>query len=324
MGSGPRKAVRVKRLPGGAAVLLAVLAGVLSAVQSAVNAELGARVGSGALGAAVNHLGGCVVIAVGFAVLPSMRSGLRVLRHARLPWWAYLGGVGGALLVTAATYVVPVLGVAVFTIAQVAGNSVGGLAVDRVGLGPAGRLALSGPRVAGALLGIAAVAMAQIGRPVGQLAVGLVLLAMAGGLGVALQAALNARVSAASSMATGTAVNFAVGTPLVLAAAAALGGLDAATSGSWPSQWYLYLGGLFGVSIVTLLIVTVPAVGVLRVGLSTVGGQLVGAMLLDALLPSGPGVRPMLVVGAVLTFLAVIVSGRSARSRASEAAPARR
>lgn len=313
----------MSRIPTWAAVLLAALAGVTSAVQSGINAELGERVGSGALGAAVNHLGGCVVIAVGLALVPSMRRGLRALRRAGLPWWAYAGGVGGALLVTAATYVVPVLGVAIFTIAQVAGNSVGGLAVDRVGLGPAGGLAVTGPRLTGALLGIAAVAVAQIGRPVGELAVGLVLLGMAGGFGVAIQAALNARVSAASSMAAATAVNFAVGTPLVLIAAAALGGLDAATAGRWPSQWYLYLGGLCGVVIVTLLLVTVPVVGVLRVGLSTVGGQLVGAMILDAL-PGGPGVRAALVVGAVMTFVAVIVSGRPARARAGRREPVHR
>jgi transporter family-2 protein len=303
----------MKTLPPWAALCLAGVGGVTSAAQSAVNAELGARVGNAAMGAVVNNIGGCLIVFVGLLAMPSMRSGLRALRHARLPWWAYLGGAGGAFFVTAATYTVPVLGVAVFTIAQVAGNSMGGLAVDRTGLAPAGRLALTGPRVAGALLGIAAVALSQFGRPIGELAMGVVLLAMAGGLAVALQSALNGRVSAASSTAAGTAMNFAVSTPLVLAAAAALGAFGAAASARWPTQWYLYLGGLFGVCIVVILLVSVRSVGVLRTGLSIVGGQLAGAMLLDLLVPGKPGISGALLVGAVLTLAAVVVSGRPVR-----------
>ncbi|MEV1289343.1 DMT family transporter [Micromonospora sp. NPDC049679] len=303
----------MKTLPPWAALCLAGAGGVTSAAQSAINAELGARVGNAAMGAVVNNLGGSLLVLVGLFAMPSMRGGLRTLRHAHLPWWAYLGGAGGAFFVTAATYTVPVLGVAVFTIAQVAGNSMGGLAVDRTGLAPAGRLALTGPRVAGALLGIAAVGLSQLGRPIGDLAVGVVLLAMAGGLAVALQSALNGRVSAASSTAAGTAVNFAVSTPLVLVAAAALGAFGAAASAPWPSEWYLYLGGLFGVCIVVILLVSVRSVGVLRTGLSVVGGQLAGAMLLDLLIPGKPGISGALLIGAVLTLAAVVVSGRAVR-----------
>ncbi|SDZ31965.1 transporter family-2 protein [Micromonospora pattaloongensis] len=303
----------MKALPPWAALCLAGLGGVASAAQSAANAELGVRVGSAVLGAVVNNLGGCLIVLAGLFLMPSMRSGLRALRHARLPWWAYLGGAGGAFLVTAATYAVPVLGVAVFTIAQVAGNSLGGLAVDRTGLAPAGRLALTGPRVAGALLGIGAVALSQLGRPVGEFAVGVVLLAVAAGLAVALQSALNGRVSAASTTAAGTAVNFAVGTPLILAVAAAVGAFGAAAHARWPSQWYLYCGGLLGVCIVVILLLSVRSVGVLRTGLSVVGGQLAGAMLLDVLLPGKPAVTPALLAGAVLTLLAVVVSGRAVR-----------
>lgn len=307
----------VRPLPPWAALVLAVLGGVASATQSAINAELGERVGSAVMGAVVNNLGGSLLIVATLLARPSMRAGLRVLRHARLPWWMYLGGVGGAFFVTSATYAVPVLGVAVFTIAQVAGNSFGGLAVDRAGLGPAGRLALTGPRIAGALLGIGAVALSQVGRPVGELAVGVVLLAMAGGLAVAVQSALNGRISAASDTAAGTVMNFAVSTPLVVLAGVMLGGFATLGSGDWPSQWYLYSGGLFGVIIIVILLVSVRSVGVLRTGLSVVGGQLVGAMVLDVLLPGGPGVSPALLLGALLTVVAVIVSGRPGRAVAA-------
>ncbi|MGK5739788.1 DMT family transporter [Micromonospora sp. URMC 103] len=301
-------------LPPWAALSVVTVAGVASAAQGAANGELGTRVGEPTVAAVVNNLGGTLLVVVGLAVLPSMRAGLAVLRGARLPWWSYLGGLGGAAIVVLGAYVVPLLGVAVFTIAQVAGGSVGGLAVDRGGVAPVGRLPLTGPRIAGGLLGVAAVGLAQLGQPVGDLAVGPVLLAAAGGVGVALQSALNGRVSAATSSAAGVAVNFAVSTPAVLLVAALAGALTDPPS-AWPHAWYLYTGGVLGVCIVAGLVVGVRSAGVLRTGLALVAGQLGGALLLDALLPGGPGARPAVLAGAALTLLAVVVAGRGARRR---------
>ncbi|TYC22407.1 DMT family transporter [Micromonospora sp. MP36] len=297
----------MRALPAPAALCVVVLGGVASAAQGVVNSELGARAGNPVLGAVVNNLGGCLLILVGLFAVPSMRAGLAALRRGGLPWWAYLGGLGGAAIVVIGTYLVPVLGVAVFTIAQVAGGSLGGLGVDRVGLSPAGRLPLTLPRVAGALLGVSAVTLAQLGRPVGDLAVGLVLLAVAGGLAVALQSALNGRVSAASSTAAGLAVNFAVSTPVILAVAVVVGAF--AVRPAWPGQWWLYVGGLLGVGIVLALLVGVRAAGVLRTGLALVAGQLGGALVLDVALPGGAGTRLPVLAGAALTAVAVLLAG---------------
>ncbi|MFV2100587.1 DMT family transporter [Micromonospora sp. LOL_024] len=298
--------------PAAPALALVTLGGTASSAQGVVNAELGQQVGSAPLGAVVNNLGGTLLVLVGLLVLPSMRTGFGALRRARLPWWSYLGGVGGAAIVLLGAYAVPVLGVAVFTIAQVAGGSLGGLASDRAGLAPVGRLPLNTPRVAGALLGVAAVALSQTGRPVGDLAVGVLLLAAAGGVGVALQAALNGRISAAGSAAAGVAVNFAVSTPLVLLVAA-LAGAFTGPPVSWPAGWHLYTGGLLGVGIVASLVMGVRAAGVLRTGLALVGGQLIGALVLDVLLPDNPTVRWPVLAGALLTLLAVLVAGRNPR-----------
>ncbi|WBB69648.1 DMT family transporter [Micromonospora sp. WMMD812] len=299
-------------LPGWVALTLVTVAGVASAAQGAANGELGARVGQASLAGVVNNLGGTLLVLLGLAALPSMRAGLTALRRARLPWWSYLGGLGGAVIVVLGAYLVPVLGVAVFTISQVAGGSLGGLAVDRGGLAPVGRLALTGPRIAGALLGVAAVTLAQLGRPVGELAVVPILLAVVGGLAVALQSALNGRVSAVSSAAAGVAVNFAVSTPAVVLVAVVAGALTGPAP-TWPDAWYLYTGGLLGVGIVAGLVVGVRSAGVLRTGLALVAGQLGGALLLDVLLPGGPGARPAVLAGAALTLGAVVVAGRRPR-----------
>ncbi|MER5701685.1 DMT family transporter [Micromonospora sp. NPDC002296] len=299
------------RTPPALALALVVLGGAASAAQGAGNATLGARAGDPVLGALVNNLGGCLVV-LGLLGLPSTRAGFDALRRSRLPWWAYLGGLGGAVIVTVATYVVPVLGIAVFTIAQVAGGSLGGLAADRAGLAPLGRLRLTGPRVIGALLGVLAVALAQLGRPVGGVAVGGVLLAVVGGAAIALQSALNGRVAAAGTTTAGIAINFVVGT-VVIVAVAALAGVFTGPEPTWPGDWYLYLGGLLGVGIVLALMIGVRAVGVLRTGLALVAGQLGGALLLDVALPGGAGLRWPVLVGALLTLLAVVVAGRGTR-----------
>jgi transporter family-2 protein len=305
----------VRPPPAGPALGLVLLGGVASAGQSLANAELGARLGRPVMGAVVNNLTALAILAVLFVAWPAMRAGLRALRSSGLPWWTYLGGAGGALFVVGATYAVPALGVAVFTIAQVAGSSAGGLVADRVGLAPAGRLALSLPRVGGAVVGVLAVAISQLGRPVGDLALGLVLLAVVGGFGVAIQTALNGRLSRASTAPAGLTANMLVSTPLVLLVALGAGVFPGLTGAPWPGEFWLYLGGPLALFVITTMLVGVQAAGVLRTGLAIVAGQLAGAIVLDLLDPDAPTVGPALIAGAALTFVAVAVSGLGARRR---------
>lgn len=304
--------IPVKVLPGWAAIGSTVVAGVGSAAQSLANAEMGERAGHPIIGALVNNTGGVALVLVGLVALRSMRTGLGVLVRSRLPWWTYLGGLCGAFFIVAATYIVPVLGVAVYTIAQVAGQSAGGLGVDRTRLAPAGRMGLTWPRVAGALLGIGAVALAQLGRPVGDLAVGLVLLGVVCGVLIAVQGALNGRVSAGGNPAAATAVNFAVSSVGMVGVAAALGVFARLGAVDWPAEWYLYVGGPLGVGITVVVLLGIRSVGLLRTGLALVAGQLGGALLLD-LRPGGPGASLAVLVGALMTLAAVVVSGRVIR-----------
>lgn len=305
----------LKVLPGWLALGLAGVGGVASATQSAANAALGAQVGSAPLGALANNVTGCLVVLAGLVAMPSMRTGLAALRRSGLPWWAYLGGLGGAFFVAAAAYAVPVIGVAVYTIAQVTGASIGGLATDRLGLAPAGRLPVSAPRLAGAALAVGAVGLAQIGRPIGNLALGFLALAVVAGIGVALQSALNGRVAVSSTPAAATCVNFMVSTPVLIGLAAGTGGFTTGWPQAWPPRWYLYVGGPLGVLIVTILVLAVRAVGVLRTNLAIIGGQLAGALLLDAAIPGGAAPSAAVAAGAVLTVVAVAVSGLHRRPR---------
>lgn len=309
-------------MPAWLALAVAAAGGVASATQSAANGQLADRT-SAPLAALVNNAVGVGLVIAGLVLLPSLRSGLRAVARARLPWWAYLGGLGGAAFVLTAAYAVPTLGVAVFTIAQVTGAAFGGLGVDRAGLAPTGRLPVTWPRLAGAVLGVTAVALAQAGRPAGELAVGLLALAVAGGIAVALQAALNGRVSAAGNPGAATVVNFAVNTPALVVFAAATGTFGRHWPSHWPAEWYLYVGGALGVTIVVVLAVCVRVIGVLRTNLALVGGQLGGAVLLDAVLPGRAGPSPVVLAGVVLTAVAAGLAGwRRQGARPVPAAPA--
>jgi transporter family-2 protein len=152
-----------------------------------------------------------------------------------------------------------------------------------------------------------------VGRPVGDLAVGFLLLGIGAGAGVAVQSALNGRVAIAGSAPAATLVNYAVSTPLMVAVAALAGSFTRDWPASWPTEWYLYGGGIFGVMIVSILVVTVRVIGVLRTGLLVVAGQLIGAVLLDAAIPGGAHPTLALAAGAVLTLAAAWVAGRPAR-----------
>jgi len=128
----------------------AVAGGAALALQSRLNGSLGERVGSPLVAALVSFGGGLAVLAVVVAARKPLRRALRAAAAARQAWWRYGGGALGAALVAVAAAAVPVIGVATFTVGVVAGQVGGGLLVDRLGLGPGGRHALTLPRVAGA------------------------------------------------------------------------------------------------------------------------------------------------------------------------------
>ena len=294
------------------ALTAAVASGALVAVQQRVNGELKTTLGDALLTALVSFATGlAAVVAVVMTRAPA-RASLRRVRE--VPWVQRLGGLGGACLVLVGAAAAPEIGVALLSIGLVAGQTVGGLVVDRVGMGPGGPRSLSAPRLLGAGLCLLAVGLSILGDGARAASPLLLLLVVAAGLMIAVQQALNGQVKRTTGDAgVATLVNFVIGT-----AALALGALLSAAFGrldvsNWPGpeQWYLYLGGPMGAVFVAVAAVVVRTLGVLRLGLAITAGQLVGALLLDLVVPvSDAGVELATVVGIALTLVAVAVSGR--------------
>lgn len=306
-----------------AALIASGLVGTLIAVQSRINGGLGQVLENGYLAAAISFGVGFVILLPLTFILPSGRRGLRRLstevRSRRLPFWVLLGGLCGAFFVLGQGLIATVLGVALFTVGVVAGQVLGGLVMDRMGLGPGGRIDPTPQRVVGTGLAILAIVISVISVPGGGgsgVALWLVVLPFLAGIGLSWQSAVNGLMRAAARSTTvATMVSFAAGLLLLLIVA----GVSVALQG-WPERWptdpVLYVGGVMGIVFVAVITYLVRIAGVLLLGMSSVAGQLVAAVALEAGLPLASGVTPWMLAGTAVALLAVALAALPSRSGA--------
>ncbi|HEX5858405.1 MAG TPA: DMT family transporter [Microbacterium sp.] len=303
-------------MPAWLAIAGAVLVGVLTAAQARINGELGARLDDGLTAAIVSFSTGLVILLVLSGALPVGRRGLGALvsgvRARTIPWWMLLGGLAGALSVATQGLTVAIIGVSLFTVGLVAGQTVNGLLLDRVGYSPAGVVAVTMGRVAGAGLALLAVGIALIGDTLGSVPWWMLLLPFLTGVGIAWQSATNGRLrQRVGTPLTATLVNF-VGGSIALGIAA---GIHIAVEGPptvLPAELWLYLGGPIGVSYIFLSAALVQYTGVLLLGLGAVVGQLLTSVAIDAVWPAAaaPGLGQSLAMVAVALASVVVATVR--------------
>lgn len=307
------------RFPVWAALLGSGLAGMLVALQSRVNGGLSQELGNGYVTAAVSFGIGLVIMCVLMLVSRRARSGLgqlrTELRERRLPFWTLFGGAAGALFVLGQGLVAPLTGLALFTVGIVAGQVLGGLVLDRVGLGPGGRISPTPGRLIGTGLAVVAVLVA-VGSDLESLhMVWLVVFPVVVGACVAGQSMVNGIVRAAARSAiTSTFVNFVVGTTLLVIAAAVSVGISGWPQ-AWPTSPVYYIGGIVGTIFIAIAAMLVRAAGVLLLSMSNVAGQLIAAVAFEAGLPLADGLTTGLIAGSAIALLAVVIAALPSRSR---------
>lgn len=302
------------------AVLVSIVSGVFVALQSRVNGELGLALDNGALAALISFSTGLTVISLVMVASPSGRAGLGALRSAvlegRLPWWAMIGGAAGGFLVLTQGLSAGVLGVAVFSIAVVTGQSLGAVLIDSRGWFGVTKVPLRIQRGLGALIVLVGVWVALDVAPGSVPDVGLLfLLPLLAGAGTGFQQAVNGRVRAtAGSAIAATFVNFVVGTSvLVVAFIASLPTLGLPES--LPGTWWLWTGGFIGVVFIVVQVTVVGIVGVLGLGVSLISGQLIGSIILDAVAPlSTSHLNASTIIGALITLAGALMVTLGRRS----------
>ncbi|MGA6126477.1 MULTISPECIES: DMT family transporter [unclassified Microbacterium] len=296
------------------ALVGAVSVGVLTAVQARINGQLGVRLEHAMVAAVISFGSGLLLIVLVSVLTPGGRRGAvllsRGIRERSIPWWMLVGGAAGALTVGTQAVAVGIVGVSLFTVGIVAGQTVGGLILDRVGYGPGGVVAVTVPRLVGGALALAAVGVVLIsGDGLAGVPVWTVVLPVVVGAGLAWQQATNGRLRVrVGTPVTATLVNFTLGTAILAVLAVVVTIVDGPPA-PLPSEPWLYLGGALGVAYIMLSAALVARTGVLLFGLAAVSGQLLASLALDVLwpAPAGPGVvieAVTVVIGLASVFVA--------------------
>ena len=297
--------------------LLAALSGVLIALQARANGELSHLLDNGLQAALISFGSGLIIIFTITLFNSKIKEGIKNLRTAvtnnEIARWKLFAGALGGSFIAIQTQIVPLIGVAIFSVASIAGQTAMSLFVDRIGLTGGGKKPISPRRVLAAVLTVLAVLVSVWDRIDAQ---NLSILAVtAGGISgaiVGFQRALNGQINEYSHQSfTTSLLNFVTGTSFLLVLIAIgliLGTNELAPLPSGP--WWIYTGGILGVTYIAFTSTIVQHLGVLTFTLFSVGGQLVAALVIDLVSPTkGVSVSAYLVTGIVMTYLGVVVGG---------------
>jgi len=301
-----------RRVPMWLAVAVALLAGGFMATQSRINGDLSGRIDDAPVTALISFGSGTIGLLIYLAFSRRTQSGFRLLlvslRERRTAWVFTLAGASGAAFVFSQSLVVGITGVALFSITFVCGLTLGSYVLDAAGVGPAGRRPYTAERTVGVLLGIVAVSISVLGRLAHTESLLLLALPFVFGVLVAWQQIANGTMAVvARTPLTPTVLNFLVGTG-VLAIVAGIYTLSQGLPDTYPTDGWLYLGGLCGVFFVAMTAWAVRHTGALVTSLATTTGQIITAVLADLFFPQSVVDIFSMLAGAGIMVLALTVA----------------
>lgn len=297
--------------------LLAALSGAMIALQARANGELSHRLNNGLQAALVSFSSGLLIIFVITLFNSKIKEGVRNLRisiaNKEIARWKLFAGALGGSFVAIQTQIVPLIGVAIYSVASIAGQTAMSLIVDRIGLTGGGKKLISPRRVLAAVLTVIAVLVSVWDRiDANDLSMVAVTAGVIAGAIVGVQRALNGQINEYSHQSfTTSLLNFATGTAflsLLIVVGLIVGRTELSPLPSGP--WWIYTGGVIGVIYIAFTSTIVQHLGVLTFTLFSVGGQLVGSLVIDVVSPTkGVSVSAYLVTGIVMTYAGVIAGG---------------
>jgi len=244
---------------------------------------------------------------------------LSAVSAKKIAKWRLGAGVLGASFVAMQTHVVPIAGVALFTVASLAGQTAVSLWVDHVGLIGSGKTLITKRRVIAAIITVIAVVVSAWDRfSQSDFSIAAIFLAIVAGGWVGVQRALNGQINSYAKKSFATSLlNFSTGTSflfLLLVLRSIFTDHSIMNFSSGP--WWMFIGGSIGVVYIAFSALAVQYLGVLEFTLFSVGGMLLGSLLIDFVAPTaGTSISGYLISGIFLTYLGVIANGQSRFSR---------
>jgi transporter family-2 protein len=303
--------------------LIAFFTAALIAFQARANGELSKLIGNPIQAAVVSFGSGLIVIAIIAIKNHGMRQGLSGIRlgvkSGGLQKWNLFAGMLGGTFVAIQTNTVPLIGVAVYSVASIAGQTASSLIVDAYGLSGGVKQHITVRRVLASIITVLAVLVAVWDRiETDDLSMRPIVLAAFAGAIVGIQRALNGKINIYSKQHWATSLlNFIMGTSFLLILVLVLLSIGQFEFEKLPSTpWWIYTGGVIGVIYIAYSATIVQQLGVLAATLLSVGGNLFGALLIDLFAPiHGVSVSGWLVAGICLSFIGVIVGGVSSQQQ---------
>jgi len=296
---------------------LAAISGLMIALQARANGELSHRMGNPVEAALVSFGSGLIIISLISIFTPAIKAGMRNLRTAvskkEIPAWTLFAGMLGGSFVAVQTQIVPIIGVAIYSVASIAGQTAASLMVDRIGLTGGGKKHITVRRVAAAGVTVLAVLISVLDRiDAKNLSILAVVFGCFAGAIVGVQRALNGQINESTNQSFATSwLNFIMGTTFLVIFLTIGVLINRAEVVALPAgPWWMYTGGTIGVIYIAFTSTIVQHLGVLTFTLISVGGQLVGSLLIDLYSPTqGVQVSAYLVTGILMTYLGVVVGG---------------
>jgi transporter family-2 protein len=289
---------------------------VLIAGQSRINGELSAQMGDSLEAALVSFGSGLIFVSLIFALRSDVRAGYKqiflAVKNKKLSYWRLGAGMLGASFVAMQTHVVPIVGVAIFTVASLAGQTAISLWVDYVGLMGNGKSQITIRRVLAAVITLLAVVVSVWDRfAMSNFSITAIILAVVAGGWVGVQRALNGQINNYSKASFATSqLNFITGTSflLILLILRCLF-TDNSIMNFSTGPWWMFLGGSIGVIYIALSAVAVQHLGALDFTLFSVGGMLLGSFLVDIIFPiPGAQIGFFLIIGSILVIFGIIIN----------------
>ena len=299
--------------------LLAALSGAMIALQARANGELSHRLDNGLQAAMVSFSSGLMIILLITPFSPHIKEGIKNLRDAvadkEIARWKLFAGALGGSFVAIQTQIVPLIGVAIYSVASIAGQTAMSLVVDRIGLTGGGKKLISPRRVIAAVLTVMAVLVSVWDRiDANNLSMLAVTAGCIAGAVVGVQRALNGQINEHSHQSfTTSLLNFITGTTflvILILVGVVLGKNELSPLPAGP--WWIYTGGVIGVIYIAFTSTIVQHLGVLTFTLFSVGGQLAASLVIDLVSPTdGVSVSAYLITGLAMTYIGVIAGGVS-------------